>query len=83
MPPCSPGCLPPCPSRSKHLLPRWLIVACDGVWDVLEDAVAAELIADLTSADDAATLLVRTARAAGGVGVLLMGACVVDGSLCC
>lgn len=43
----------------------FLIIACDGLWDVLEDQEACELIRDITDPDEAARILVRMALEKG------------------
>ncbi|SCU82932.1 LAMI_0C01398g1_1 [Lachancea mirantina] len=40
---------------------RFLIIACDGLWDVVEDQKACEMIKNLTDANEAAKKLVRYA----------------------
>ena len=40
---------------------KFLILACDGLWDVIDDQDACELIKDITEPNEAAKVLVRYA----------------------
>ncbi|SCU80412.1 LAME_0B03026g1_1 [Lachancea meyersii CBS 8951] len=44
---------------------QFLIIACDGLWDVIEDQEACDIIKDMTDANEAAKMLVRMALKQG------------------
>ena len=45
---------------------RYLVAACDGLWDVLANAEVAEIVRAATDAQEAATALAREVMSRGG-----------------